>query len=155
MFCSGACQLARATWRNERRGCPTCHDMNPPDGFAANGFCRSCDRAMRQRYRSPEDRRISRRTQSNRRLLDLRRVVLSAYGGRCACCGEDRYAFLAIDHVHGGGTREREDGVRGESLYKQLRERGYPPEYRLLCHNCNGARGWRGGCPHDNSCILR
>jgi hypothetical protein len=30
--------------------------------------------------------------------------MLSAYGGKCVCCGESEYKFLAIDHINGGGS---------------------------------------------------
>jgi hypothetical protein len=25
----------------------------------------------------------------------------------------------------------------------------FPPEYRVLCHNCNQSHGWYGYCPHE------
>ena len=34
-------------------------------------------------------------------------------------------------------------------LYKILRARGFPLGYRVLCHNCNLARGFYGYCPHS------
>lgn len=79
----------------------------------------------------------------------LRREVLAGYGGACACCGESRWQFLAIDHVHGGGGKERKTGLKGSKLLCMLRAKNYPPEYRLLCHNCNMARGIYGACPHE------
>jgi hypothetical protein len=57
--------------------------------------------------------------------------------------------FLAIDHINGRGRAERgKMGRYGDSLYKWLRKEGYPEGYRVLCHNCDGALGWYGYCPH-------
>ena len=79
--------------------------------------------------------------------------MIAAYGGRCACCGESASQFLAIDHTNGDGAKERrETGLIGTKLYKWLRKNGYPKDrYRLLCHNCNMARGLYKFCPHTES----
>jgi len=59
--------------------------------------------------------------------------------------------FLTIDHVNGDGAELRrtlkgaETGVR---LLRRLRDLGYPPEYTILCFNCNLAKSIRGECPH-------
>lgn len=90
---------------------------------------------------------------SNRK---LRVAVLEAYGGGCACCGEDEEKFLAIDHVNGGGNAHREKifgkkNISGPMMYRWLRNQGYPKdEFQLLCHNCNIGKHHNGGiCPHQ------
>lgn len=85
----------------------------------------------------------------------LRRTVMDAYGGKCACCGECAPEFLCIDHVNGGGNRERKKytGVPfggTTTLYRSIRDRGFPPDYQVLCYNCNAAKGAYGKCPHQN-----
>ncbi len=77
----------------------------------------------------------------------FRAKVLSAYGGKCACCGETEAAFLAVDHIFGGGGKHRKS-VHGH-IYPWLVRNGYPAGFRLLCHNCNCARGYYGYCPHE------
>ena len=37
----------------------------------------------------------------------LRASLFNHYGWSCACCGEDRYEFLSIDHINGGGAKHR------------------------------------------------
>lgn len=78
-----------------------------------------------------------------------RESVIAAYGGACACCGESTYEFLAIDHVNGNGK-----GEGGPPLVRKVIEEGFPAAYRMLCHNCNMARGLYGQCPHEQE-ILR
>lgn len=82
--------------------------------------------------------------------VKTRNTVLLAYGHACACCGERRNEFLAIDHVNGGGIAHRRDvtGV-GVRMYRWIIRNGYPSIFRLLCHNCNCARGYYGYCPHE------
>lgn len=75
--------------------------------------------------------------------------MIVAYGGKCACCGEKRDEFLTIDHINGGGCKDRKTR-RGWTFYQWLRGQEYPKEnFRLLCWNCNCSRGFRGYCPHE------
>jgi hypothetical protein len=83
----------------------------------------------------------------------LKETILSHYSGgvpKCACCGEQNMAFLSIDHIEGGGNKQRHELKRGggRSFYRWLRDNGYPSGYRVLCMNCNSALGLRGHCPH-------
>jgi hypothetical protein len=79
----------------------------------------------------------------------LREEAIAHYGGACGCCGETELAFLAIDHLNGGGRAHRQAiGWGGSNLYGWLHRMGYPPGFGCLCHNCNVARGLYGACPH-------
>lgn len=84
--------------------------------------------------------------------------VLSHYSDgklECACCGEDVYEFLSIDHIGGGGNAHRKALKRGGySFYYWLKKNGYPPGFRVLCYNCNLARGFYGYCPHEKKKLV-
>lgn len=76
----------------------------------------------------------------------LRKKIVEAYGGRCTCCGESRLRFLTIDHVNGP------DGRRGSRLLRYIVRHRFPPQYRILCFNCNSGRALNGGvCPHQSA----
>ncbi len=93
--------------------------------------------------------RARRRRISYRKLKD---EVIAAYGGKCACCGEDTREFLVLDHVNGGGNKHRLSyGARNASLYiyREVRRNGYPGGFQVLCANCNLAKERAGGCPHQ------
>jgi hypothetical protein len=78
--------------------------------------------------------------------------ALQHYGGQCACCGETEPAFLAIDHVNGGGNAHRREvgyPKGGGAFFYWLRKHGYPDGYQVLCHNCNMAKTYLGVCPHQ------
>ena len=79
----------------------------------------------------------------------LRRQVIEAYGGECACCGEREPCFLTLDHINGGGTAHRKT-IHGK-VYAELRRRGFPSGYRILCWNCNWAHRLYGSCPHKTN----
>jgi hypothetical protein len=76
--------------------------------------------------------------------------VLAGYGGKCACCGEADPRFLTIDHINGDGRLHREALGRGSGrVWLDILKRGFPPEYQVLCYNCNSGRSINGGiCPH-------
>jgi len=136
---------------NKPNVCSRCGQAKPRAG-PDKTWCRDCRNAyQRERHAVSPEVRASERRSSRLKQHRLRWQALQAYGGRCACCGEDRPEFLAIDHIDGGGIAHR------KALYKDsgsgimtwwLRKQGYPPGFRILCHNCNQALGHHGYCPH-------
>lgn len=107
----------------------------------------------REQYIETEQRRykkhrVKRLAAARDRAKKRRLVIINAYGGKCACCGESASEFLSIDHVNGGGYKERKS--RGmHSFYLSIIKRNFPKDYRILCHNCNQALGFYGYCPHN------
>lgn len=91
-----------------------------------------------------EDRKVYRRAWNQSR----RKEVLAHYGNRCACCGEDTYEFLDIDHIAGYDRASGEPRAGGE-LLTWLKQNGFPPGFQVLCSNCNNAKGRHGICPHQ------
>jgi hypothetical protein len=98
-------------------------------------LCRTCDNS----------------TLAQRRRL-LKAETMLAYGGTCACCGEEKLDFLSLDHISGDGAAERgggRSGNAGSSFYSWLRASGFPGKnrYQVLCFNCNCAKGNGEECP--------
>lgn len=95
------------------------------------------------------------RPSKQRSYARLKTETFAAYGTICACCGEGAEEFLAIDHIYGRDRKNRpEDRLSGAVLYAYLRRRNYPQgKLRVLCHNCNFARGKYGYCPHSSSIV--
>lgn len=112
--------------------CPKCKTIKVLDDFykKASGTsgltsrCKACLRVdMRERWHQidkldpqkrarrdeysrkwhAENRELHRATNTAARKR-TRLACLEHYGKVCACCGEHRYEFLAIDHVNGGGV---------------------------------------------------
>jgi hypothetical protein len=111
---------------------------NTPNGKAAA-------RAWQIKNRAEISQRAAERARARRR------QVLDAYGGKCACCGVSDWQFLAVDHKFGGGEKHRKTSRGwGDGLMLAIIKSNYPPEYRVLCHNCNQAKGYYGACPHGN-----
>ena len=73
----------------------------------------------------------------------------------CACCGENHFEFLSIDHIGGGGNYHRRKllGKSGTMFYDWLIKQGFPTGYQVLCFNCNQADGNFGACPHKGGTI--
>lgn len=79
----------------------------------------------------------------------VKRLCLDKYGSVCQCCGEDKYEFLAIDHINGGGIKHRKEN-NIKTVYGWLKKNNFPQGFRVLCHNCNCALGHFGYCPHKD-----
>ena len=80
----------------------------------------------------------------------LKQEVISAYGGKCECCGESHIEFMTIDHIHGDGAEHRARCGKGRKIYADIKKQGFPKDkYRCLCLNCNIALGFYGYCPHQ------
>jgi hypothetical protein len=89
---------------------------------------------------------------------NLRNAVIDAYGGKCQCCSESTREFLAIDHINGGGNAHRRSlhpKASAQTLYCWLRKNNYPKGFQILCHNCNSAKAYYGGCPHQRNNLLK
>lgn len=82
--------------------------------------------------------------------------VLSHYSDdepKCSCCGETYLEFLAIDHENGNGAEHRKQICTAHpskaDIVVWIIRNGFPAGFRVLCHNCNLARGLYGFCPHE------
>lgn len=100
--------------------CPGC-----ADGLVAVGrrLCADC---------------LARATYHNR---EAKSAALRHYGRACAFCGEADERYLTLDHIYNDGAKARRNGEgSGNTLYRRLKTRGYPPGYQTLCWNCNAAK---------------
>ena len=120
------------------------------------------DRATNWNKENLERRRkIARESLARRRLLNPgvhnaymrqrtkeRKIkVINAYGGKCVCCGENRIEFLSVNHPHNDGAEHRKK-IGRSCTYPWLIRNDFPPEYELMCMNCNSSIGFYGYCPH-------
>lgn len=122
------------------RQCPKCSLWKTVGNFTRKclrkSWCDGCAKAAVNRIR-------------RRARVGLRKEVVAAYGGKCACCGESCWQLLSIDHINRDGAVERAViGSRSEVLYAALKRSGYPSgRHQVLCFNCNCSRGSYGFCP--------
>jgi hypothetical protein len=83
------------------------------------------------------------------------RVFLHYGGYVCACCGFDNKDALVLDHIHGGGSRQRRSpGISSPSQhYRWIIRNNFPEGYQVLCANCNMAKGNKDKCPINHQAI--
>lgn len=90
--------------------------------------------------------------QDRNRMKNFRFQVLSYYSKgelKCACCNENHYEFLTIDHINNDGAEhKRKIGIR--RLYQWLVKNNFPEGFQVLCYNCNLCKGYYGECYHKN-----
>lgn len=87
------------------------------------------------------------------RLQRYKEQVIEHYGGKCACCGESNIKFLTVDHINGGGRKHRVKVFN--KIYHWLIKHNFPPDYQILCWNCNCGKAINHGvCPHLDTSLL-
>ena len=66
-----------------------------------------------------------------------RLAVLSLLGNKCVMCGIDDFRVLQIDHIQGGGYKDKKS--RTEAYWTTVINSVLKKEnkYQLLCANCN------------------
>lgn len=135
------------------------HKPSPGHGFKDGYFyqCIECRKTSRLATKQ-KDAIVSKARRDFLRLEAIRHY--SNGTNRCACCEEDHIQFLVIDHINGGGNAHRravrKRGIMsGNDIYLWLKRSKYPVGYRVLCDNCNSARGRYGKCPHEDEAVLR
>lgn len=142
--------LVRGGWDGK---CRRCRSVGP--FHAGEHICKECRKAATYEGRksNPERSKKQAAQWAAMRHRERREQVLAAYGGACMCCGEREPAFLAVDHINGGGNAHRRSLNRNgkivgsSNFYRWLVNNGFPSDFQLLCHNCNFAKS-HGGCPH-------
>lgn len=105
-----------------------------------------------QKLKADPVRMAVRKHKTREAYVRLRTAALQMYGNACACCRETMYEFLSFDHIDGTGADHR------RQLGKNDRQRVFlkwllaekRDNIRVLCHNCNAARGFYGRCPHES-----
>lgn len=82
-----------------------------------------------------------------------RERIIEHYGGAnpaCQCCGETEPKFLNLDHINGGGYKQKKE-LGNSGFIRWIEKANYPLGFRLLCWNCNQGRQLNGGeCPHND-----
>lgn len=104
---------------------------------------------MKERRKNP-DFRAQERVRSLDYYHKLRREVFNAYGGPvCACCEEDEYDFLTLDHINNDGAEQRKKYGSNPRVLQVIKQQGFPEGYQVLCANCNTSKGKTGICVHN------
>lgn len=69
----------------------------------------------------------------------IRAAVLAFMGGRCVQCEISDSRILQIDHIRGGGTKERRNNPCLQTTFylKIMKDPEWSSKYQLLCANCN------------------
>src|ERR1700749_4740082 len=97
-----------------------------------SGYCKKCSYEYKvERYSDGRNKQWDKAKREN-----LKAEFLEAYGGACACCKEDKPAFLTIDHIFDDGEDHRKElrpnrrrGGSSVEIYRNLKKLGWPKDY--------------------------
>ena len=138
----------------ETKTCRSCKQILPTTSFHKDntkkgGFCIYCKDCKNNRFKkfrkdNPEkmkerdkyDRARTRKYMENLRLCVLNKLSDTP---QCEICGISDIRVLDIDHINGGGTKERKQLSSAGVWRKILKMDQYEAKqkYRILCKNCN------------------
>lgn len=143
----------------DSKRCPVCTETKPNTDFGnsskykdgKNWQCRACAYKSQQKWRKTSPKYL---LGVARQRKNLRTRIIAHYSEglmECACCREDADRFLIIDHINGGGNEHRRQVGGSRGMYNDIRKRGFPPGFRVLCHNCNYSYSVDKTCPHQSA----
>lgn len=101
------------------------------------------------------------RERARRRRLEIKRLVVAHYGGKCACCPESELELMTIDHKNNDGAEHRLGRKQffGIRVYQWLIRNAFPKGFQVLCWNCNISKHLGNGvCIHqrrNNECSAK
>lgn len=121
---------------------------------ASDGLCITCGKVEAEKKgQRCEGCRLKRNEFFRKQAKALRVEIISEYGGRCTCCGENDINFLQIDHVNNDGAAHRKansKSLAGFWMYHWIKKNNYPNTLQVLCANCNFSKKMNGGvCSHQ------
>lgn len=104
------------------------------------------------RFEKGSEFRLRQLRNMKRHQKDLKKTIFEAYGGiRCVKCGRADLDALTLDHIENNGKEDRKKIFGGDgkyqstSMYRYLRNNGFPPGFQVLCSGCNLAKHISGG----------
>lgn len=124
------------------------YDRRTKDGYQHK--CKMCSKRIRKEWGAK--RKAQLKEYNARATKKIKNIVVQAYGGKCACCGESELSFLSVDHMNGDGRKHRTSlGYKsgGRIFHYWLRRNNFPEGFQILCRNCNWAKYAFGKCPHQ------
>lgn len=137
-----------------------CKDKVTLDGFSYE--CNGCHREYYENHKKEYSERHKKRYKINSEKskrytkeynLKLKQEVINYYGGKCTCCNETRLDFLALDHINGGGTKQKKQlrsEHKAQNMYAWAKNNNYPKIFQIMCHNCNMSKHInKGKCIHQ------
>ena len=93
--------------------------------------------------------------------LNSRQICLNILGNDCACCKENIWQFLTLDHINNDGYLDKRNKkvITITSFYRFINKEDIL-RFQILCMNCNYSKGHNGFCSHKvltnnnlNKCI--
>lgn len=84
-----------------------------------------------------EEFRKKERDRTRKRDRKRRKELLEYFGNKCVGCNFDDWRTLQVDHINGGGNKERKKFKNTWHYTKHLLKKENRHKYQLLCANCN------------------
>lgn len=84
-----------------------------------------------------------RRESEKEKTRSRRKEVIELLGGKCKHCGFSDHRALQIDHVYGGGCKEKKTITKRYNAFVIKVVQSGSDKYQLLCANCNWIKRYK------------
>jgi len=121
------------------------------DGLATE--CRECCKAYMKKYYAKNKNKLLKQNKENgkQKHAEAKRLCIEHYSNgtnKCCCCGESNPEFLSLNHINGGGRKDRQTFKGARTFCGYLVKNNFPKGINIMCFNCNLSYGFFGYCPH-------
>lgn len=129
--------------------CPDCSRSSadvkfPKNKRGAHGLGTYCSACHSERGKASKRKHGDKGIQRRR---TERKAMLAKLGGACVCCQERTFEFLQFDHIDSDGAAHR--ASKGKLSLNMREIEAELHRFQILCANCNSAKQYYGGCPHN------
>jgi hypothetical protein len=142
--------------------CCSCKEVKDVSSFVKNKTkkdglsteCNDCRKLYLSEYYKVHKQTMLAQSKSKgkERHANAKKLCIEYYSNgtnKCICCGESIYEFLSLNHINGGGNKDRKTFKGARTFCEYLVKNNYPNGLNVMCYNCNLSYGFFGYCPHQ------
>lgn len=146
---NGLCPLCAIPWAGTTHYCKSCTEYQKQRQrqrhLKFKGNCSRClARPPSNGFKYCEPCQLGSKNAGKKQRQKHREIVISAYGGKCTCCGKLNNRVLQLDHVNNDGKFHRKQVHT--TMFKWAIKNNFPPTLQLLCADCHMIKTIYGKC---------
>lgn len=139
----------------EPKSCFNCGKVGQEYSAPNAKWCTECQPSRKKIWNRNNPEAVKKHKHDNnlKTYRQRRNAIMDLLGRECVCCGETIEVFLTVDHIHGGGNKQRKElgTTSSDAFYRWMLKQPVEQllkDFQTLCFNCNHGKHRMGVCPH-------